>query len=228
MILTNNIDSGKSTTFLCGHVLRIISELKNSNRFLKISGFIHIPQFANEQDFFSILFQGIKGIKKSLINKNEITIMITGFTNFKKVTDNYTSKYLFGDGTIDNSNFLGIQSPSNILKDLLIKEFESISINEKINVNTKKQVINIFFVRLPVDDNLESDNTGKILKEIFDKIKPNAILSFGIGIYPKDNPEQNIYHIETRSYGMKNYIYETNESFIDNKDLLTIYKTALT
>ncbi|MFN4149883.1 MAG: hypothetical protein ACK4IX_02985 [Candidatus Sericytochromatia bacterium] len=231
-IIKVNQDTEKSTIFLCGHVSRIINELKIKDSNLKISGFIHIPQYPSEESFYEVLGLGIMGILEKLKNKNNITIMITGFTKFKKVTDNYTSKYLFGDGVSENIESFGIKIPnkdiinkinhliSKISKEKLIVSIES----NYLKISIKEYYLNLFFVRLPVDENMDKDTTGTILKESYKIINPNAILSFGVGIYPDINPEQNTYHIETISYGMKNAFYNTSDKFIKNEDLIEIYK----
>jgi hypothetical protein len=231
-IIKVNQDTGKSTVFLCGHVSRIISELKIKDSSLRISGFIHIPQFSSEESFYEVLGLGLSGILEKLKNKNNITIMITGFTKFKKVTNNYTGKYLFGDGISDNLESFGIKIPNHFIVDKITNLLSQI-LKEKIlvfvkknhlNISIKEKDLNIFFVRLPVDEDMDKDSTGKILKESYKLINPNAILSFGIGIYPDINPEQNTYHIETISYGMKNAFYYTSDNFIKNEDLIEIYK----
>lgn len=231
-IIKVNKDTGKSTIFLCGHVARIISELKRQDTNLKVSGFIHIPQYPSEESFYEILALGLLGTIKKLKDKNTINIMITGFTKFKKVTENYTGKYLFGDGISENLESFGIKIPNeNIISKIthiiskISKEKITISIeNNHLKISRKENYINLFFVRLPVDENMKNDTTGKILKESYKIIKPNAILSFGVGIYPDKNPEQDLYHIETISYGMKNTFYDTNNNFIENEDLIEIYK----
>lgn len=231
-IIKVNQDTGKSTVFLCGHVSRIISELKIKDSNLNFSGFIHIPQFPSQESFYEVLSLGIIGILEKLKHKNNITIMITGFTKFKKVTDNYTGKYLFGDGISENLESFGIKIPNkniiNSITDLISKisrEKIILSIEKNhLKISINKHCVNLFFVRLPVDENIDKDSTGNILKESYKIINPNAILSFGIGIYPDTNPEQNTYHIETISYGMKNSFYDTSNNYIKNEDLIEIYK----
>lgn len=231
-IIKANEDNGKSTVFLCGHVSRIISELKIKDSNLKISGFIHIPQYPSEESFYEVLGLGLLGVVKKLKDQNNITIMITGFTKFKKVTDNYTGKYLFGDGISENLESFGIKIPdkdiinkisyfiSKISKEKIIVSIET----NYLKISIKEHYLNLFFVRLPVDENMDKDTTGNILKESFNIINPNSILSFGVGMYPDTNPQQNTYHIETISYGMKNGFYNTSDKFIKNDDLIEIYK----
>jgi len=249
-----NEKNEKTTKYLCGHVFRIITEIKHKYN-VKISGFIHIPLNSLEKDFFEILGLFIYICYKSL-NKKETNIMITGFTKFNGVPDNPTSRFLFDDGKSENYGLINANINKindvinnlfgkNIKYEIIYKNFNQIKKDIGISYSYKNSIINLTFVRLPVDDDLTNeeekevilnkgtiyeskvinypgDYTGFILKNSISIINPDIILSFGVS----KKLEIKEYHIENQAYGMteKGALYNTKEDFIINNDLSNLLK----
>ncbi|MBC7473424.1 MAG: hypothetical protein H7263_03980, partial [Candidatus Sericytochromatia bacterium] len=187
-----------ATSYLCGHVFRIGSEMKTEG--IKYSGFIHISKKAKEEQYFDVLGTGIKGYTDNLQPKNPVSIMITGFTKFNGTPDNPTSRFLFNDGT---SESYGLKNADPVKIDKMMKDKfgdpikapEPIIHKDKDGKKTEigrsytykdpktneQRTINLTFVRLPVDDNLK--NTDNI-SQVLDKGLPTQST---ITNYPGDN-----------------------------------------
>ncbi|GIW21581.1 MAG: hypothetical protein KatS3mg068_0588 [Candidatus Sericytochromatia bacterium] len=222
--------NSKKTKYLCGHVFRIATEIKNKNICnLKYNGFIHISENAKEEQYFDVLGLIIKGYSYKL-NKNPVNILVSGFTKFGKVLDNPTSRFLFNDGTSDNYGL--IEPDFNKIDSMMKNKFDNciknstydneLNISYNCKLNDKIKDINLFFVRLPVYDNLlKEDKTRKIFEDAINLVNPDAIISFGAGTNGIEN-----YYIEITSYGMKENgaIYDSDDEFITNYDLLEILK----
>lgn len=246
-----------TTDYLCGHVFRSTSEAKGTaGSNLKYSGFIHMSENANKEQYFDVLGTGIKGTSDKFKNKDNITIMVTGFTPFQDVTDNPTSRFLLGDGTSTDPSSLGFKPPAaSDMDNMMRQQFGNFvrepapyyaSVNDQqveagrtytiTDPNTNKpKVINLATVRLPVDIEFrDGDDTGDTLRNSISSSNPDAILSFGAG-----TPGDSNYYVETRSYGVtganqgihvgggEDYRYRTNQQFIENNDFSDIYKRQL-
>lgn len=115
-----------STSYLCGHVFRIGTELKSD--YLKYTGFIHISRDALEEQYFDVLSLVIKGYINNLKDKSDITILITGFTKFNGTPDNPTSRFLFNDGKSESYGLkkADINKINNMMSSILnIENFTS-------------------------------------------------------------------------------------------------------
>lgn len=246
-----------TTNYLCGHVFRTTSETKGTDGSnLKYSGFIHMSKNADKNQYFDVLGTGIKGASDQLRNKDNITIMVTGFTPFPGVSDNPTSRFLLGDGKKTDTSSLGFQSPAAADMDNMMKQQFGNFVKEPApyyaSVNgqqveagrtytvtdpstNKEKIINLATVRLPVDEDFtDGDDTGYTLRNSISSANPDAILSFGAGTPGKSN-----YYVETRSYGVtgtgdgvtvnggEDYRYRSNQQFIENNDFSDIYKNQL-
>lgn len=225
---------GNAGKFLCSHVMRICTELKISHPDL-LTGFIHIPQYSDFRQLAEVLSITVeqfiaKKIKTFQRTNEQINIMFTGFTRFGKVDDNSSARFLFSDGVSDNIESFGFKNPdkenlSNIFNLLSLKT-EDYSFDDKtIKFNYQNKKINLFFVRLPVDDKFNNsdsnyqDTAGNILKNCLEEVNPDIIISLGVGIYDKTDE----YNIEINAKGMTYGKYQTKE-FIPNYDLCLIFK----
>lgn len=245
---------GKATDYLCGHVFRVGTEMKTEG--LQYTGFIHIAKSPKENQYFDVLGTGIKGFVDKMPDKNPIDIMVTGFTQFPGVKDNPTGRLLFGDGISINLESFGLKKPNTESIDKMMKDkfgspsqpiqpyYHTDNSGNKIEAGrtytyndketVKKRTINLSFVRLPVDQDFANtvaadnnpigDGTGNILKKAIKDIKPDALISFGAG---KNKTSE--YNIETITYGMqpKGAVYENQDKFITNEDLVKIYREQL-
>lgn len=253
-----------TTDYLCGHVFRTTSEMKGTNN-LSSSGFIHMgvcddpdPAKQNEykNQYFDVLGTGIRGSANNLRNKDNITIMVTGFTPFPGVDNNPTSRFLLGNGTDTGPSALGFKPPvaadlDNMMRQQytnFVKEPEAYYVNVNgqqieagrtytvIDPETNRQrTINLVTARLPVDvDFRDGDDTGRVLRESISAANPDAVLSFGAG-----TPGNSNYYVETRSYGVtgagnritvtggENFRYGSSDQFITNNDFSNIYRRQL-
>lgn len=233
---TKNENGGKWTDYLCGHVFRTTSEAMGTKN-LKHSGFIHMGEKPKKEQYLEVLGTGIKGFADKLKDKKNITIMVTGFTQFQTIKDNPTSKFLFGDGKSTEPSSFGFKKPTvdidNMMKETfgefkeppkpfyVKKDGKQVEAGRTYTftdpVTKEAKVINLATVRLPVDtdfnnkgntdNNLEGDGTGNILKSSISTANPDAIISFGAGTPGNDN-----YYIETNSYGAKGLTLETDDN----------------
>lgn len=246
--------TGKATNYLCGHVFRVGTEMKTEG--LQYTGFIHIAKEPKENQYFDVLGTGIKGFADKIKDTNSLDIMITGFTQFPGVEDNPTGRFLFGDGVSTNLDSFGLKKPDTESIDKMMKDkfgspsqpiqpyYHTDNSGNKIEAGRtyiykdketgKPRIINLTFVRLPVDkdftntvpsdNNPVGDGTGDILKRAIKDIKPDALISFGAG---KNKTSE--YNIETITYGMepRGAVYENHDKFITNEDLVKIYREQL-
>jgi hypothetical protein len=92
------IDLRKDGTgkFICDHAARVINSFKQTSLIpsLKLTGFIHVPEFPDFTQFSEVLSLGISGIYNNYCREGSIRIMLTGFTRFKRVKDNPTGRFL--------------------------------------------------------------------------------------------------------------------------------------
>lgn len=170
----------KKTDYLCGHVFRIGTEIKNEEKSnLKYSGFIHMSKEPKEEQYFDVLGTSIKGYADKMSNKNPVTIMVSGFTKFDGIKDNPTSRFLFNDGTSENYGLMKADNSKidNMMKDKfgepsktpepIFKEINGVktevgrSYTYKDSKTNEEKTINLTFVRLPVDDNLTNKEDFK-------------------------------------------------------------------
>ncbi|MEK7433968.1 MAG: hypothetical protein AABZ74_12600 [Cyanobacteriota bacterium] len=229
-------DNDKTTSYICGHVMRISTESKNNK--LKYTGFIHIHKEAIPEQFYEVLKIAIEGYSKKIVDY-EVTILITGFTKFgEKVPDNSSGKLLFGDGVSIDVDSFGLKKPiyqeiNKIMASIFdgYKEFKDFIIENNIIAGRsyfyQNKKINLCFLRLSVTDNfkkIEEDDTGNLLKDTINRINPSSIISFGVGLYNEDEKQQ--YNIENKCYGYKNAkelgIYSA-KNYISSNDLETIF-----
>lgn len=246
---TKNKNGEKWTDYLCGHVFRTTSESMGTSN-VKYSGFIHmgegyigiegstddpVKDKKHKEQYLEVLGTGIKGFADKLKDKSNITIMVTGFTQFSYIKDNPTSRFLFGDGKSTEPSSFGFKRPTNDIDKMMENTFgkfkeapkpfyikqgdkqieagRTYTFTDPISKETK--TINLSTVRLPVDtdftnndnqnNNLIGDGTGNTLKTAIAQAKPDAIISFGAG-----TPGNNNFFIETNSYGAKGKTSETS------------------
>lgn len=244
-----------TTDYLCGHVFRTTSDLKGTGS-LAYSGFIHMSEEANKNQYFDVLGNGIKGVSDNLRSKDNITIMVTGFTPFPGVKDNPTSRFLLGDGEAENTSSLGLKPPAaSDLDNMMRQQYgnfvrepapyyatvngQQVEAGRTYTVNDptthEQRTITIATARLPVDvDFRDGDSTGSVLRESISATNPDAVLSFGAG-----TPGNSNYYVETQSYGVtgagnritvqggESFSYKTDDQFITNNDFSDIYRRQL-
>ncbi|MEZ0371771.1 MAG: hypothetical protein ACAI44_21945 [Candidatus Sericytochromatia bacterium] len=236
---------GDAGGFLCSHVLRLNTEFRAQNPNL-VSGFIHIPQHPQSNDQLSeVVGMGIRGIADQ--HRPEVTIMLTGFTHFEKITNNASGDFLFGDGTNDTADSFGFRPPhTDNINGMMRTQFGEPSQPPTDMVRNGQTVgrtytyhqpdgttrtINLAFVRLPVDEhfdnssgpnNLPGDGTGDTLRSAYQTVRPDAILSLGVGVYGSN--EQDRYEIEVNAPGYHEAHYSGDPQ--PNNSLGDIYRAA--
>jgi len=258
-IISHNdlFETKKYTKYLCGHVFRIGTELKNQkNTSLHYSGFIHMAKNPEEFQYFDVLGTAIKGIAKENTALNPLTILITGFTKFDGVPDNASSRFLFNDGNSENYGLMA--ADFNKINSMMLNKFgepegvseffltEQSATKNKIGYSYRYRdfaLINLIFLRLPVDDwikstkisqrkladgslvtNYPGDHTGDLLKKSIAQVKPQALISFGVG-----TNGINDFYLERISYGMaeNGAVYASQAEFVVNEDLSEIFQKQL-
>lgn len=258
-IISHNdlFETKKYTKYLCGHVFRIGTELKNQkNSSLHYSGFIHMAKNPEEFQYFDVLGTAIRGIAGKHNAPKPLTIIITGFTKFDGVPDNASSRFLFNDGASENYGLMA--ADFNKIDSMMLNKFgepeevseffltEQNATKNKIGYSYRYRdfaLINLVFLRLPVDDWLEStetsqkklsdgsfvtnypgDHTGDLLKKSIAQLKPQALISFGVG-----TNGVNDFYLERISYGMveKGAVYASQAEFVVNEDLSEIFQKQL-
>lgn len=212
--------------FVCDHVFHTLNDMAADGE-MQV-GFIHTPQFPQEAQFSEVLGIGVKNMAEAAWaqegSNGEATLMLTGFTQFGSVGDNVTGKFLTGDGTstaIDsfgihgahNENVQNMMSNLGYGEPLAVEPFVQNGETVGMSYRFEQGTINLALVRLPVDyelsnttdqdNNPQGDGAGDILRSAAAGIQPDGIISTGVGIYRSENPQQDIYEIETFSNGLE-------------------------
>ncbi|MGV3523894.1 MAG: hypothetical protein ACO1RX_06685 [Candidatus Sericytochromatia bacterium] len=205
---------GSAGTFLCSHVTRINAEFRTQDPAL-VSGFIHIPENPTTEQLSEVVGMGIRGVVEEQ-NAPETTVMLTGFTQFANITDNATSRFLFGDGTRTDADSFGFRPETQAagqparqnLDAMMERQFglpASVTPFERDNqpvglsytYTNPPRTVNLALTRLPVDEyvndestgenNLAGDGTGNTLRQAYASVRPDAIISLGVdGGLPDD------------------------------------------
>lgn len=205
---------GSAGTFLCSHVTRLNAEFRTQDPAL-VSGFIHIPENPTTEQLSEVVGMGIRGVVEER-NTPETTVMLTGFTQFANITDNATSRFLFGDGTRTDADSFGFRPETQVadqparqnLDAMMERQFgppASVTPFERNNqpvglsytYTNPPRTINLALARLPVDEhvddestgenNLAGDGTGNTLRHAYETVRPDAIISLGVdGGLPDD------------------------------------------
>lgn len=237
---------GDAGDFLCSHIMRLNTELRTANPKL-VSGFIHIPEHPNLAQTSEVVGMGVKGVADKFKDKSEVTVLLTGFTHFGSVTDNASGRFLFGDGTSDSLDSFGLREPKTDTADAMmeqqfgkpksvapmVRDGQTVGRSYTYDAGDgKTRTINLAFARLPVDDNLDAtatgpnnpagDGAGDILRDANSRLKPDAIISLGVGVYGQH--EQDRYEVEVNAPGMSGGNYTGKP--IPNPSLGAVYKDA--
>jgi hypothetical protein len=157
--------------FVCDHTARVINCFKETAFIpsLQMTGFMHVPEFPDFSQFAEVLGLGIAGICKQYGGENIFRIMLTGFTRFKRVKDNPTGRFLFGNGSETEINSYGFMEPSDEavlrLDNMVKNQFgeattgvalieNNLKIGRSYTLPDKKK-LELVLVRLPVDTNIK-------------------------------------------------------------------------
>lgn len=169
-------EAGGIGKFICDHTARIINSFKQAFLIpsLELTGFIHVPEFPDFSQFSGVLGLGIAGICKQYCRENSIRVMLTGFTRFKRVKDNPTARFLFGDGISNEISSYGFFEPSGEaigrLDKMIKNQFGEPTSAETLVENNLKigrtytlpgnKNLDLVLVRLPVDTNIKRQRTS--------------------------------------------------------------------
>lgn len=214
---------GDAGDFVCSHVMRIDTELRTKHPEL-VSGFIHIPEHPNLDQTAEVVGLGIKGVSEKFANQAEVTVLLTGFTHFDTVTDNASGKFLFGDGKADSLDSFGLRAPESATMDAMMEQqfgkaakIEPMIVKGEtvgrsytyVGADGKSRTIHLAGARLPVDNKLDAkssgpnnpagDGAGRIVREAYSAVRPDAIISLGVGVYDQTDR----YEVEVNASGLK-------------------------